>query len=166
MLTFLIKVYILSIMILRSNDIAQYLEPAHSCVCFNLRKSARAVTQRYEEALKPTGLRATQFSLLVATRLMGSITVSSLAKALVMDRTTLTRNLKPLEKQGLLRISLGRDDRREREITLTGSGQAILAKALPLWQGVQGEVKKELGQARFNRLLHDLSATIMVSPIE
>ena len=94
---------------------------------------------------------------------MGSITISTLAKALVMDRTTLTRNLRPLEKQGLLRITSGKEDRREREVTLTGSGQAILGKALPLWQAVQKEVKKELGQGRFERLLHDLSATVKVA---
>lgn len=149
----------------RSHDIAPYLEPARSCVCFNLRKSARAITQIYEEALKPTGLRATQFSLLVATRLMGTITINSLAKALVMDRTTLTRNIKPLEKQGLLRITLGKDDRREREIILTGSGQAILAKALPLWRAVQMKVREELGQDRFDRLLLDLSSTVEVAQI-
>ena len=147
----------------RSTDIGQYLEPAQSCVCFNLRKSARAITQKYEEALKPTGLHATQFSLLVATRLMGSIKISRLAKALVMDRTTLTRNLRPLENQGWLRISSGKEDRREREVALTGAGQAILGKALPLWQAVQQEVKKELGQGRFERLLHDLSATVKVA---
>ena len=140
-----------------------YLEPARSCVCFNLRKSARAITQRYEEALKPTGLRATQFSLLVSTRLMGTITISNLAKTLVMDRTTLTRNIKPLEKQGLLRVTLGKDDRREREVVLTGSGQAILEKALPLWKAVQTDVEKDLGPDRFDRLLHDLSATVEIA---
>ena len=153
-------------MMLRSNDIAQYFEPANSCICFNLRKSARAITQRYEEALKPTGLRATQFSLLVATRLMGTITISSLAHALVMDRTTLTRNLKPLEKLGLLQITSGKEDRREREVTLTAPGQKILAKAFPLWQAVQKTVKRDLGQVRFERLLHDLSATLEVAPLK
>ena len=150
----------------RSHDRTPYLEPARSCVCFNLRKSARAITQRYEEALTPTGLHATQFSLLVATRLMNTTTISQLAKALVMDRTTLTRNIKPLEKQGLLRVTLGKDDRREREVTLTGSGQTILEKALPLWKVVQKDVKKELGQDRFDRLLHDLSATVEIAQTE
>jgi DNA-binding MarR family transcriptional regulator len=96
---------------------------------------------------------------------MGTITISNLAKALVMDRTTLTRNIKPLEKQGLLRITSGKDDRREREVTLTASGQGILAKALPLWQAVQQAVKEELGQGRFDRLLRDLSETVEVAQI-
>lgn len=82
-----------------------------------------------------------------------------------MDRTTLTRNLKPLDKQGLLRIASGKEDRREREVTLTGSGQAILAKALPLWQEVQQEVRKDLGKVRFTRLLHDLSAIVEIAPV-
>lgn len=120
----------------------------------------------YEEALTPTGLRATQFSLLVATRLMSTTTINQLAKALVMDRTTLTRNIKPLENQGLLRVTPGKHDRREREVTLTGSGQTILEKALPLWKEVQKDVKKELGQDRFDRLLHDLSTTVEIAQTE
>ena len=76
-----------------------------------------------------------------------------------MDRTTLTRNLKPLEKQGLIRTIPG-EDRREREITLTGTGQSILAKALPLWKRAQQQVAKELGGIRMARLLKDLSVTV------
>ena len=117
----------------------------------------------YEEALRPTGLRATQFSLLVATRLHGVATISRLAKALVMDRTTLTRNLKPLETQGFIRTTPGNEDRREREVTLTVAGQDILAKALPLWKQVQQQVTKALGQTRVDRLLNDLSATVEVT---
>ena len=117
----------------------------------------------YEEALRPTGLRATQFSLLVATRLIGVATINSLAKALVMDRTTLTRNLKPLEKQGLIRTNTGGEDRREREVTLTIAGQETLAEALPCWRGVQQQVMKALGQTRVDRMLGDLSATVEIT---
>jgi len=144
----------------RSPDLSRYLEPAQGCVCFNIRKSARAITQLYEDALRPTGLRATQFTLLVATRVMGTATINSLAKALVMDRTTLTRNLKPLENQGLIRVLPGKTDRREREVTLTITGQDTLAEALPLWKKVQQHVVDELGQGRVTRLLKDLSVTI------
>ena len=144
-------------------DTAKYLEPAQGCICFNLRKSARAMTQRYEEALRPTGLRATQFSLLVATKLLGVATISRLAKTLVMDRTTLTRNLKPLENQGFIRTTPGKDDRREREVILTVAGQDTLDRALPLWKSVQREVIKELGQIRVGRMLKDLLATVEVA---
>jgi DNA-binding MarR family transcriptional regulator len=143
-----------------SSNIGQYLEPAQGCVCFNIRKSARAITQLYEDALRPTGLRATQFTLLVATRVMGTATISGLAKVLVMDRTTLTRNLKPLEKQGFVRILPGNEDRREREVTLTITGQETLTEALPLWKTVQESVTEALGQGRVTRLLKDLSATV------
>ncbi len=144
-------------------DTATYLEPAQGCICLNLRKSARAMTQRYEEALRPTGLRATQFSLLVATKLLGGATINRLAKTLVMDRTTLTRNLKPLENQGFIRTTPGKDDRREREVILTVAGQDTLERALPLWKSVQREVIKELGPIRVGRLLRDLSATVDVA---
>ncbi len=143
----------------RTPDIADFREPAQSCMCFNLRKSARAITQLYDAALRPVGLRTTQFSLLVGIRLLGTITISRLAEGMVMDRTTLTRNLKPLEKQGLIRTIPG-EDRREREITLTGTGQSILAKALPLWKKAQQQVAKELGDIRMARLLKDLSVTV------
>ena len=83
-----------------------------------VRKAARAVTKLYEEVLRPIGLRATQFSLLMATRVMGPVTVVKLAQVTVMDRTTLTRNLQILEKRGLIAIKPG-EDRREREINLT-----------------------------------------------
>lgn len=142
------------------SNFTQYLEPAQGCVCFNIRKSARAITQLYEDALRPTGLRATQFTLLVATRVMGTATINGLAQSLVMDRTTLTRNLKPLEKQSFIRIMPGKEDRREREVTLTLAGQEILSKALPLWKTVQGSVVESLGQNRVTRLIKDLSATI------
>ena len=143
-----------------SSNFAQYLEPAQGCVCFNIRKSARAITQLYEDALRPTGLRATQFTLLVATRVMGTATINDLAKGLVMDRTTLTRNVKPLEKQGFIRVMPGKNDRREREVTLTLAGQEILSEALPLWKTVQETVIEALGQGRVRRLLKDLSATV------
>ena len=148
-----------------SSTIRDYLEPAQGCVCFNIRKSARVITQLYEDALRPTGLRATQFSLLIATRVMGTVTISSLAKGLVIDRTTLTRNLKPLEKEGYIRIVPGKDDRREREVTLTLAGQDILAEALPLWKTIQQSVLETLGQSRATRLLKDLSATTELAEV-
>ena len=147
----------------KSSHLRKYLEPAQGCVCFNIRKSARAITQLYEEALRPTGLRATQFTLLVATRVMGTVTISDLAKGLVMDRTTLTRNMKPLEKKGFIRILPGQEDRREREVTLTLAGQEILSAALPLWKTVQQSVVESLGHNRVTRLMKDLSATIQLA---
>src|SRR5215207_10827262 len=88
------------------------------CACFNVRKSARAVTQLYDDILRPSGLRVTQFSLLTVVRLLGRATIGGLADAAVMDRTTLTQNLKLLSRAGLIVIRQG-DDARVREVTLT-----------------------------------------------
>ena len=85
------------------------------CACFNLRKAARAVTQLYDDALRPAGILATQLPLLIATGRLERVTISQLAEAMVMDRTTLTRNLRPLERDGLVRTKPGKD-RRVREI--------------------------------------------------
>ena len=143
----------------RRFDPAEYFEPAQACICLSLRKSARAVSQLYDDALRPSGLRATQFSLLVATRMLAPVTVSGLAVALVIDRTTLTRNLRPLKREGLIRALPGRD-RREREVALTAIGEEVLRKALPYWRGVQEQLTTELGFDRVSRLLKDLGATV------
>jgi DNA-binding MarR family transcriptional regulator len=130
-------------------------EVARSCACFNLRKAARAVTQHYEAALEPTGILATQMSVLVALSLAEQAPLSRVADGLVMDRTTLTRNLRPLHRRGWVRIEPG-DDRRERMLSLTRSGRAALDRALPLWQQAQARLLAHIGDARLARLLMDL----------
>jgi len=137
-------------------------EEGPTCVCGNLRKAARAVTQLYDEVLRPTGLRVTQFGILGATMAMEPVTVTRLAEVTVTDRTTLTRNLKLLERQGLIQVEPG-NDRREREVTLTDRGREALAKGYPLWKEVQAKVAKRFGQERLARLLADLSAVVQVT---
>ncbi len=132
------------------------------CACFNIRKTARAITQLYDDALRPSGLRATQFSILSVTRRLGPVTVTRLAEETVTDRTTLTRNLKLLAQQKLIRVSPGQD-RREREVTLTDRGRYALAQAFPLWKDVQAQVATGLGPERFGRLLADLRATVALT---
>lgn len=126
------------------------------CVCFALRKSARAVSQLYDAALAPSGLRATQFSLLASLRAGGRLTVSRLAEAMVMDRTTLSRNLAPVEKQGLVKIAPGRRDGRTKEITLTARGRRRLSRADPLWADAQAHMRRALGVKRSDRLVFEL----------
>jgi DNA-binding MarR family transcriptional regulator len=133
-----------------------------NCVCFNLRKVARAVTQLYDEALRPAGLRATQFSLLVAVRRKGPVSVTHLAELTVMDRTTLTRNLELLQKQGLIEVVSGRD-RRTRIVTITAQGNAALAEALPLWQKVQTHVVDTLGEKRWSTMQANLSEMVALA---
>lgn len=137
-------------------------EEGPECVCFNIRKAARAVTQLYDEVFRPTGLRATQLSILTVTNRLGPITVTRLAEVTVTDRTTLTRNLRLLQKRGLIRIETG-NDRREREVTLTDRGRTALARAYPLWKEVQSQVAQGLGPARLRRLLSDLRDTVTLT---
>jgi DNA-binding MarR family transcriptional regulator len=143
-------------------EIAECQEIGRTCACFKVRKAARAITNLYEEALRPSGLRATQFSLLMATRVMCPVTVVKLAQVMVMDRTTLTRNLEILEKRGLITIKPG-EDRREKEINLTAVGMEVLAKAIPLWAEAQERVKKGLGEERLQNLLGDLSEMVSLT---
>ncbi len=140
-------------------EITKCKEMGRTCACYKVRKAARAVTKLYDEVLRPSGLRVTQFSLLMAARIMGPVTVVKLAQGMVMDRTTLTRNLQILEKQGLISIKPG-EDRREREVNLTAAGMEVLTKAIPLWEEAQNRVKKGLGEERLHNLLHDLSEMI------
>ncbi len=137
-------------------------EVAGVCTCFNLRKAARAVTQLFDQVLEPSGLRATQVTLLVAIALASSATVGRLAERLVMDRTTLTRNLAPLAREGLIESASGKD-RRTRTVRLTGRGEAALARALPLWARVQARVVQGLGEKRWRSLLADLSETVALA---
>ena len=127
------------------------------CTCMNLRKAARAVTQLYEKVMQPTGLRGTQYTLLVGLAMAGPVTMTRLAEWFVMDRTTLTRNLRLLARQSLIKVTPG-EDRRERVVTLTDRGHDAVTKALPLWQKAQQRVVQGLGQKRWRRLLNDLSA--------
>jgi DNA-binding MarR family transcriptional regulator len=128
------------------------------CACFSIRRAARAVTQLYDDMLRPSGLRATQFSLLAVIRLTGTGTITALADAAVMDRTTLTRNLKPLAEAGLVAVREG-DDARVREVTLTAAG-ARLAAAQPYWEKAQRRMTDALGQPWMDRLLADLSSAV------
>jgi len=131
------------------------LSDCPSCACFNIRKASRVVTQVYEEVMSETGLRGTQFTVLVMVAANESITITLLAEKLVMDRTTLTRNLKPLEKQKLLEVIPGAD-RRTRVICLTDAGHEMLRAALPLWQKAQKKISDFMGSARLGNLIDEL----------
>jgi len=115
-------------------DAASLREIARACACANLRRAARAVTQLFDEALAPSGLRTTQFTLLVTSRLMGESTINELAERMAMDRTTLSRNLKPLVRSGLLEMQPG-EDGRTRLVRLTPAGEKALEEAYPFGSG-------------------------------
>jgi DNA-binding MarR family transcriptional regulator len=132
-----------------------------TCVCFHLRRSARVVTQLYDHTLAPSGLRATQYTLLTVVRRTGGLPFSSLAEVLGMDRTTLTRNLGPLERDGLVKIETGAD-RRVRLVKLTRLGERKHEAAEPLWAQAHSRVINGIGEKTWKTLRQDLSRTIAV----
>jgi DNA-binding MarR family transcriptional regulator len=143
-------------------DAASLREVARACACANLRRAARAVTQLFDEALAPSGLRATQFTLLVTSRLMGESTINALAERMAMDRTTLSRNLKPLVRGSLLEVRPG-EDGRTRLVRLTPAGEHALEEAYPLWQQAQQEMVGVLGEERHEALLGDVARTVSLA---
>ena len=117
------------------------------------------MTQLYDQTLRQAGLRATQFTLLMLVAGKDELSLTDLADMAVMDRTTLTRNLRPLERRGLVGVRPG-EDRRVREVSLTRKGHEALARAFPLWEKAQAEMASGVGQARLSRLLVDLGAAV------
>ena len=124
------------------------------CTCFRLRSAARQITQRYERALKPSGLKITQYSLLANLARSGPMSVTALALKLATDRTTLTRNIIPLERDGLIVVDDG-PNARTRAITLTIKGRRAFEHAIPLWKTAQRAMKQALGDAELTHL-HEL----------
>ena len=127
-----------------------------NCACFNIRKSARVITKHYDDALQSLELKPTQFTILAVLSGVDAITVTDLADYMILDRTTLTRNLRPLEKQGMIKTVAG-EDRRTRMISLSKKGLNKLEKAIPLWKQAQKEVTQFLGDNRFDKFLNELN---------
>jgi DNA-binding MarR family transcriptional regulator len=127
---------------------AELAEVATGCACRNLRRTARAVTRLYDDALRPSGLRITQFTLLVAVGLSEPVPITRLADALALDRTTLARDLKPLSERGLLEITAGQD-KRTRLVGLTAQGREAIGRAYPLWQRAQAHIVAGSGPDRW-----------------
>lgn len=130
-------------------------EIGNRCICFNLRRAARLVTQQYDKTFQRSGLKVNQFSILIACYDPDGILLTGLAKRLGMDRTTLTRNLAHLENLGVVSIKSG-DDRRERIVRVTDKGADLLEKAYPLWQQAQREIVSQIGRGGFKELLSSL----------
>lgn len=132
------------------------------CTCFRLRRTARRMTQIYDAHLAPAGLTLTQYSLLANLVRRAPPTVHSLAEVMGMDRTTVTRNLKPLLARGLLELTVG-EDRRSKCVSVTPAGQATWSAAKALWRAAQSEIQARLGDgdtATLNHLLDDSFAKL------
>jgi DNA-binding MarR family transcriptional regulator len=128
------------------------------CCCFNLRKVTRAVTQFYDRHLEPANIRATQFTLLLTLADATGKTLTEMAEGLVMDRTTLTRNLKPLEKAGFI-TTVRLTDRRSKGYMLTDKGREAIEKGVPLWKKAQHQIVGQLGNDRYYHLVGELKDT-------
>ena len=127
------------------------------CVCHKVRMAARAVTRAYDAALRPVGLRATQFAVLVAVATEGALSITALAQAMGMDRSTLTRNLRPLAKDGLLAV--GHEGwHRSRTVAITERGHARVREALPLWARAQARLQRQLGEPQWTSVHQSLEA--------
>jgi DNA-binding MarR family transcriptional regulator len=122
------------------------------CLCLHVQRAARALGRRFDAALRPAGLTQGQFSLLTSLNRAEPPTIGSVANLLVLDRTTLTANLKPLERRGLVKVAVDPHDKRSRRLILTAAGRASLAAAAPIW-------KRE--HARVERLLQTASPDIL-----
>ncbi len=132
------------------------------CISANLRKACRAVTQFYSEVLLPAGVEKTQFTLLVTISMIGQPTITDLTDALLMDQTTVTRSIHLLKAKGWVTSAVG-TDKRTRLVTLTESGDQVVAEAFGLWQEAQGQMVSGLGQADADRLLELLEKAISVT---
>ncbi|HRO00525.1 MarR family winged helix-turn-helix transcriptional regulator [Nitrobacter sp.] len=115
-----------------------------TCLCLHAQRAARALARRFDDALKPVGITSGQFSLLMSLNRPQPPNVSNVAALLAMDRTTLTANLKPLERRRLVETKADPNDARARLLRLTPAGRAVLAEATPIWRHLHAEIEKEL----------------------
>jgi DNA-binding MarR family transcriptional regulator len=115
-----------------------------TCLCLHAQRAARALARRFDEAFRPFGITSGQFSLLMSLNRPEPPGIGAVAGLLAMDRTTLTANLKPLERRGLLTVGVDPEDRRGRRLTLTPAGMALLTRALPVWIETHGAVEAGL----------------------
>src|SRR6516165_9535349 len=132
------------------------------CNCLAVRQAARHITQFYDQLLTQSGLRTTQFSILTKLRRLGPMTINALAAEMVMDRTTLGRNILPLERDGLVIVEQGRRDRRSKELRVTEAGEARFRAGMKGWAQAQRQFEKAFGAKRtadMRILLHTVAVT-------
>jgi DNA-binding MarR family transcriptional regulator len=142
---------------------------ARECPCVRVRQASRALTRVYDDALRPVGLQMSQFSVLIAIASFApaagaGATISAVASSLVMDRTTLTRNLRPLERSGWVRITRAQGDARARLVVLTHRGEKLIEQAYPFWEAALGRVRRTLGATKLRTLNAQLSVVVVNAP--
>ncbi|HEV8013901.1 MAG TPA: MarR family winged helix-turn-helix transcriptional regulator [Stellaceae bacterium] len=127
-----------------------------TCLCVRVQRAARALARHFDDALRDAGLTHGQFSLLVALSHDAPPTLGEVSAALAMDRTTLTANLKPLARRGLVKVAVDKADKRSRRLIITAAGRGRLNAAFPAWKAAHAELDATLGLARVDRLRADL----------
>jgi DNA-binding MarR family transcriptional regulator len=133
-------------------------EVRDACLCLHVQRAARALARRFDDAFRPLGLSNGQFSLLMSLNRREPPTIGQIAPVLAMDRTTLTANLKPLARRHLVKVTVDPADRRSRRLTLTPSGRALLAAAMPIWKRTHAAVERLLVRSNADALRADLRA--------
>lgn len=136
---------------------------ADPCVCAEVRRASRVLSQRYDRALAPCGLRVTQYSLLATLARLGPSAIGRLAEELVLDRTALSRELATLRRRGLVAAMAG-NDRRTRIVRLTEAGERLLTEARPRWREAQAGLRRDVGSERLTALLAELGAVGSATP--
>lgn len=129
-----------------------------ACLCLYIQRAARAMARRFDEALRPVELTNGQFSLLMSLNRPEGPSIGSVSALLAMDRTTLTANLKPLQRRGLVTVRAGDTDKRSRLLSLTPAGRALLAAAFPIWKRAHAATERLLAGSNPDRLRADLRA--------
>ena len=129
-----------------------------TCLCLHLQQASRAVARRFDAAFRPLGLTSGQFSLLMSLNRPEAASIGGVSALLAMDRTTLTANLKPLERRGLVTVSIDDADKRSRRLTLTSAGRALLVAAFPVWESEHTAIEGLLTDLDPDRLRADLRA--------
>src|SRR5580658_8907815 len=129
-----------------------------SCLCLHVQRAARALARRFDEALRPLGLTNGQFSLMMSLNRPEPPGMAAVASLLGMDRTTLTAVLKPLQRQGLVKVTADPRDRRSRRTTLTAKGRSLLVRAVPVWQRIHLEIEALIHEGDPERLRKNLRA--------
>jgi DNA-binding MarR family transcriptional regulator len=127
-----------------------------TCLCLHLQRAARAVGRSFDTALRPLGLTNGQFSLLMSLNRPEPASIGGVSALLAMDRTTLTANLKPLQRRGLLEVTVDGADKRSRRLRLTSAGRALLAAALPVWEETHAAIERDLARSDPEGLRADL----------
>jgi DNA-binding MarR family transcriptional regulator len=143
------------------------INPA-GCNCLALRQAARHVSQFYDQFLAPSGLRTTQYSILARLQRRGPMTINALAAELIMDRTTLGRNILPLQRDGLVAVGRGKSDRRSKELRLTDAGAARLRASAKAWAEAQTRFESAFGVKRAKALrevLADVTSGELAAPL-